>query len=335
MLYKNLKKNGVPDPWISGMRSVYKRTWCHNQLLYHKMVKMVSAFAESGIDTMILKGMSLSLVYYQDLGVRPMGDFDLFVQSNRVSEAMELLKKLGWIYRTGDPKSHLPYRHSISYSDQSDNIVDIHWHALYQCCSAESDDDFWQMAEKVNLGDATTLTLNPTDMLFHLCIHGLLWSPEPLIHWFADAFTVFQMKKSEISWDRLVAHATKRKLTKTLLNALTYLGQALDAPIPPTFLNKLSEVQITKTEQFEYSLRTQSRKEKLIGGFPLYMIHYFRLMSIRPFWSNISGLPKYLQYVFKLERLSQVPAELLIRCLRRIARVLGLSKSQTSKKLFF
>jgi len=68
------------------LRGIYRKAWSKNQTLFHEMAKVVEYLQHAGIKTMLLKGASLSLLYYKNNGARPMADIDLLVPYKQVSE---------------------------------------------------------------------------------------------------------------------------------------------------------------------------------------------------------------------------------------------------------
>ena len=96
LLYKNLISNGIDHPLLTRLKGIYKKTWYKNQMLLHQVQHVLSAFDAAGIDTLLMKGMALSLLYYKDLGVRSMLDFDILIPIKHTSKAMNYLVKNGW-----------------------------------------------------------------------------------------------------------------------------------------------------------------------------------------------------------------------------------------------
>jgi len=65
---------GVKDPLMVKLKEFYQLTWCENQILFHNMAGLLDRLHNAGIQTMILKGAALLLLYYKDYGLRPMLD---------------------------------------------------------------------------------------------------------------------------------------------------------------------------------------------------------------------------------------------------------------------
>ena len=102
LLYRNLRSLGVQDPLMSKLKRAYQSTWYRNQIRFRDMGKVLSSFHEVGIQTMVLKGVALALLHYEDPGLRPMGDGDVLVLTEQAPEAVELLASLGWRPRANE-----------------------------------------------------------------------------------------------------------------------------------------------------------------------------------------------------------------------------------------
>ena len=81
---------------MNKFKGIYQLTWYRNQMLFHNMAILLRRFHNAGIQTMIIKGAALTLLYYRDYGLRPMKDFDVLIHTKQATAAINLLKKLGW-----------------------------------------------------------------------------------------------------------------------------------------------------------------------------------------------------------------------------------------------
>ncbi|HEX2583099.1 MAG TPA: nucleotidyltransferase family protein, partial [Chlamydiales bacterium] len=98
---------------------------------------------------------------------------------------------------------------------------------------------------------------NPTDLLLQTCIHGVKYSPVPLIRWVADAMTILKKSEQPILWDRFIELANYAHICRPLYFALQYLVQYFDAPIPQKAILELKEHPSARLENLEYRLSTR------------------------------------------------------------------------------
>ena len=176
LVYRNLESQDAPieHPAWPRLKGYYRKTWVENQLLFYRMTKLVRQFQDAGIETLVLKGVPLVLLYYKDYGARPMGDFDLLVQAEQAPLALDLLLESGWESVIGLPKSFdeafMANCHAHMFRKEGDGDFDLHWHVLADSRHLNANDDFWEGAEPTKLHDVSILALNPTDQLLHVCM---------------------------------------------------------------------------------------------------------------------------------------------------------------------
>jgi len=67
---------------------------------------------------------------------------------------------------------------------------------------------------------STTVVPAAADLLFHICVHGLRWSPVHSGHWVANAVRIIQRGGERLDWDVLIAEAAHRRLGLQMTHAL-------------------------------------------------------------------------------------------------------------------
>ena len=320
LLYRNLQRQGVKDPLMGKFKGLYRHTWYKNQLLFAKGAQLLRSFHEAGIETMILKGAALVLLHYKDAGLRAMTDFDVLVPTEQIQAALFLLRERNWTPKLRSYESltetYISSRHAYAFEDNEKHEFDLHRHLLAECCYPDADEEFWKGAVSSQVQGVATLALNPTDQLFHVCVHGVRWNAVPPLRWVADAIMILNSSPT-IDWQRLVSQARQRRLVLPLREALTYLRDLLDAPIPPAILQHLQEIPVSKIERLEYQVNT--RVPGPMGGVPMAWFLYLRLSpSASTLPQRLIGFPKYLQDTWAVEHLSQLPFVMASKGKRRI-----------------
>ena len=320
LLYRNLVDHDVSDPLLPYLKGIYRRTWYKNQTQFHNSLPVLNTFHEAGIQTMLLKGAALTMLYYKNNGIRPMTDLDVLVRTEQAPMAIDLLTKLGWSPKNRSLerlKGALPlHRHAEVFRGNAGHHVDLHWHLLFECCYEGADDDFWNDAVSVKLRGVSTRALNPADQLLHICVHGVCLSGTPPFRWVADAMAVLDTAGSEVDWDRLVAQAQQRHLTLRLKSALCYLRDTLHAPIPPVILQRLQATRISRFERIDYRLKTRRVGLSAIllnrWFITLRHTHGFNLLQ------RLRALLAALRYDWQVEHKWQLPFYVIIKGLGKI-----------------
>jgi hypothetical protein len=322
LLYQNLCVLGIEDPLMDIFKGVYRLTWYKNQTVLHDMAFLLNAFHNAGIQTMVLKGTALTLLHYRDYGLRPMHDFDVLIQTEQVSAAIDLLKRLDWRPKSRELKAfnkeYFSLRHSHGFEDNSGRQFDLHWYMFPECCFANSNDDFWNGSVSTEFHNVAVHALNPTDQLLHVCVHGINWAPVPLPYWIADAMVLMNTSQSEIDWDRLIAQTQRLRLILPIKDSLNYIQDLLHAPIPPAFLESLKSTPVSRLERMEYHTRT--RPPGVMGGLPIKWFRYLRYSHptnnpVSLF--NFIGFSRFLQHYWGIDHLWQVPFHVVSKGVKR------------------
>lgn len=324
LLYRNIRAHNMTDPLMNIFKGVYRSTWYKNQLLFHNMANLLRFFHEAGIQTMILKGAALTVLYYKDHALRPMQDFDVMVPIEQIFAAINLLRNLHWTpisELTNDLlDTYLSTRHAYTFVDAANHEFDLHWHLLYECLETNADDDFWDAAVPIRVSDVSTCTLNPTDQLFHVCVHGIRWNYVPPLRWIADAMMILNTSPT-IDWDRLIVQAQKRRLILPLRDSLVYLRDLLNAPIPSGFLNNIHNMSVSDSELGrEYNARIGPIKSGWIGwigNLPELWSYYSRMTSSFSLLRSLVGFLRFLQFVWEADYFWQIPFYAAFRAMRR------------------
>ena len=171
------------------------------------LAQIVSAFAEKGIDLLVLKGAALAYTVYAEPRLRPMRDVDILVRQTDAVRAQRALVDLGFaaarIFEVDAGHKHLPPA-SRRVRDVTIS-VEVH-HDLNEPYMGVKRADFDRLFARRHtfaLGGTTTDTLGPTDMLIHLCQHGT-YLLEPLkLKWCADVIGVVDRYVEQIDWAAL------------------------------------------------------------------------------------------------------------------------------------
>lgn len=279
LLYNNLHKHGVDDSAMGKLKGIYRQTWSKNQTLFHEMAKVIEFLQNAGIKTMLLKGASLSLLYYKNNGSRPMADIDVLVPLKQARLANELLQKAGWTSPLPLTELDLIYGHAIQLHNRLDKEFDLHWRP-FNGCQDEYEKDFWDGAIPVKMANVDSMSPNPTDMLFHVIIHGVAWNPVTPIRWIADAITLINSDDFTIDWQRLINTAQKHHLNLRLKKGLQYLHDNFHPLIPPSVMKTIINLPVYYLEKIEYRFMIGNRDNVSSSPFAAFCCHLCRFRRL-------------------------------------------------------
>jgi hypothetical protein len=233
LVYRNVGAAGLSEPDLSRLKGAYRAAWFRNNVVFQRGARALQALNDAGIRTMLLKGAALAVAHYHDPGLRPMDDIDVLVPATDARRARDVLLADGWSAAAG---ADHPGTHAWSLVDDNGWSLDLHRWSLYH---SASDDVFWASAVEIELLGVPTRALCPADQLLHVAAHGARWQTIPPVRWLADATTIQRSSASGLDWDRVVAEATRRRLTVKLVDALEHLHDAVELAVPAEVLARL------------------------------------------------------------------------------------------------
>lgn len=264
LVYRHLEKSG--DPLIPHLRGIYRYTWMNNQRFMVKVQQVVGALQSAGIDTMVLKGIPLSLRYYGDMGVRLMSDLDVLVPTDCAADAIRVLSQKPLNLRWSEYE--YKYRHllhAMHLFDANKVDVDLHWNLMSQHAYAGADKPFWAAGEPLTLTPAlTTHTLSPTHQLFHNLIHGFAWGMTPAIRWVADSYVLYQQPGVAIDWHELLDLAQAFRLGFPVRQSLRLLQADFRLELPIDVVSRLNGLTLSAEEQTYFELLPRKTGNPLI-----------------------------------------------------------------------
>jgi hypothetical protein len=310
LVYHNLQKYGFTDSSLPMLKSIYRYTWYKNRMLFHSVVDVLRTLHNAKIETMLLKGPALIVSNcYENVGLRPMNDFDVLIPIQQRESAISILDGAGWFsayhLQGRFSRTSLDVSHAIKFKDQLEREFDLHWYPLGGCydTNADADKDFWNDSILTSINDIPTRVPNPTDQLLHVCAHGMKYSGiSPMIRWIADAMMIFKAKGHEIDWDRLILQSKNRLVSLRLYESLKYLQTELYAPVSSSVLQQLykssadiefKEFRLWSRPCILKGLRTQwldyLRFQKKSENIDHMKINFIRFFQFRRLDSNLSS----------------------------------------------
>lgn len=95
-VYANLRATGTDDPDLALMKGLYRRSFYENRMMLHHTLPAFAALRAASIDSIVVKGLAISILHGGDLAARPMGDIDVVVAPTDAPGALECLERHGW-----------------------------------------------------------------------------------------------------------------------------------------------------------------------------------------------------------------------------------------------
>ena len=238
LLYLQIERHAsdlVPDETLRELKRHYRENHARNTLLTSELCRLITLFANSGIDTIPYKGPVLSLFAYGDLAARRFVDLDVIVKKTDVLRAREILLADGYTptktLSLDQQELLLRTQHNLQFSrDQRRVILELHWEvAPHLFAPAVSPEKLWQDLVPIEVNDTQLKTLRAEDLLFSLCVHGSrhLWER---LSWICDVAEL--IRRRQLDWSNLLESAKHADSERMFLLGLHLAHKLLDAPVP-------------------------------------------------------------------------------------------------------
>ena len=249
LLYRNLYKAGaldrLGDEYRSKLESIYYQTVRLNLKLLHALKEILHQLTKNKIRVVLMQGISLLQQVYQDIGLRPMKDIDLWVMPEDFRALIIALNTLG--YQKGSF-----YPNTLSKGETS---IDIHTHLLWadrikarRILLNKSQQYVYDNTRSIDVEGHKALSLNPYDQVLYLSLHTIKHYAERLI-WLMDIKCIIK-DWSRSQWVEFIERAAELGLKNVAAYSVFLLSEVLDyQPLPevcpvlenvrPGFLEKM------------------------------------------------------------------------------------------------
>jgi len=326
LVYRNLR--AVPDvPELERLRGVHRRAWYTNQIAIRAALPAIDRLVEHDIDVVVLKGVPLALEYYRDVGARPMFDADVLVAHERADHALDLLEADGWVDAGGVARDVVlrAYHGSGLVRADGQGSVDLHWGLGIPEMRPGDDealsDEVRRAAVPFLLEGRAVRAPAPTDLVLHLVVHGAWTASDAIARWVADVATVLTTAGDRVDWGRLVALATRYRLTLPLGGALAYVQKTTGAAIPGDVIDTLASAPTTARDRRMHRIMTADPRERaLLGKVARTRASWVRRTATHSRRDAGRELLRMLRAEWGVERTRQLPLEGLRKVWRRISR---------------
>ena len=210
-------------------------------------IRLQRLFDAAGVPLLFLKGASLAMLAYGNLGLRGAKDVDLLVSPEFLEPAIALLQRAGY-HRFDPPPSIsdrqlrilMQVRGDLGFNhDDTDCPVELHW-GLFLNPYAMSDASVMAKSRVVPItGHNGLRTLGEEDLFTFLCVHGALhvWNR---LKWLAD-INALLAKSPEGSAQRFYRAACERGAGPAAAQAMLLCHRLLGLPLPAHLVSTLHQ----------------------------------------------------------------------------------------------
>jgi hypothetical protein len=152
---------------------------------------------------------------------------------------------------------------------------------MHYCYYPKVDENFWERATSINFGDIETKTLQPLDMLLHVCVHGSRWNSVPPMRWIVDAMMILKMMDENTNWQLLIEEVKARHFVVPMRFMLEHLKVEYGAAIPNEVLQELSTTPVRNFERLQYRIANKALNSGQVMGSSLaILLAYYRHQTL-------------------------------------------------------
>ncbi len=239
-LYKSLLKAGLLETITPQHKQklyhIYYLTVRQNLKFLHALNTILEPLNQKGIQVVLMQGMALLQQVYQDIGLRPMKDMDLWVLPPNYQRLVDVLAQQGFESNRLYPQT---YR-------KGEIVLDIHTHLLWadrikarDYLLSKGQDEIFRSTKSITTDGGMVRCLGPQDQFLYLGLHALKHNFERLL-WLVDIKSLVA-KWKQADWDELLKRAEELGHKKTLRYILYLLTRLFDLRLPAevySFLTK-------------------------------------------------------------------------------------------------
>ncbi len=209
------------------LQSLYYQAVAQNTKLIHDLKQVLQVLNQENTRVVLLQGIALLQEVYDDIGLRPLTDIDLWVLQADYPGLANILTSQGF---ERDPVYPNCFK-------KGSTTLDIHTHILWAdrikaraYLLAKGQGHIYQETRKIDVEGQHALCLSRYDQVLYLSLHALKHDVERLI-WLADIKSLLADWKTS-DWEALKDRARELGQEKTLSYILYLLQEVFDYELP-------------------------------------------------------------------------------------------------------
>lgn len=214
---------------------------------FHDLDDLLARLAEVHTPVILLKGAHLAKFVYPHPGLRPMGDLDLLIPPDRLSQAHQALISMGYtVKRNFSIQQERKTHHHLPPYHLGNEVVELHWTIASPLSSLKIDlEGLWRRARPAPGRHTSAWLLSPEDLLLHLSLHLLQDEFFGGIRRIYDIAQVLDFYQTELDWETLADRARQWGNVKGLFLTLHLAADLFNAPLPHGYLEQLQPPDFT------------------------------------------------------------------------------------------
>lgn len=197
----------------------------------------------AGIPFAVIKGPVLAALHHPQPSTRSYVDVDILVEPSAFPQALDELDRAGCELLTRNWRSYAAeVPAEVVLRSPTGLPVDLHWHVVNEQAlrlrRRISTEELMSRARWVNLGDCTTATLDPSDTLLHLCVHGADAGGDRLL-WLFDIHSAVTAEPPD--WTQVTTRAHEWHVTGSVGVMLSRAARTFGTFLPDGIFRELGQ----------------------------------------------------------------------------------------------
>lgn len=248
LLFYCLKENAglIPEEQRQFIKHQYSINLLRNMAFSGELKRVLKAFKNHGIATLVLKGASLAENFYPLPELRPYSDIDILINKQGLGKVKEILINLGYAPpEKNEEKFNETYWYSQQFIKKENNmLLEIHWNIAQLKRYKIKIDRIWDEAVPIKIGDIETLMMSMEDLIIYQSLH-LAYHYYSKLLWLLDLALIIQKERDSISWKKIIGRCKTQRVCNPVYFTLLYLKNLLKVDIPENVLKSLKPNSLT------------------------------------------------------------------------------------------
>jgi hypothetical protein len=296
----------INHPIYKKYHQYYKNIWLSNLKKMNKFNEIVEALVAQKIDICLLKGASMLIFYYKNMGMRPENsDIDILISPENLSKAVTILKFHGFktferasefIEKQLDDSLAFPktYLHAITLY-RNDLVIDIHWRHL-KFYPKPTFNLLKNEMKLIQLKNNPVYILSIEQQLIHLCINGMSDPGNCNFIWILDLLFILENYKETIDVKK-IQHWAEFYQATTFLNHAIKLIQEVNPNLATSF-NTPKAIFKKDPAILNFLYKIQFGFYPPLRKISFYLCIYLSKYGNKSLWRKTFSLRNFIKYYF-------------------------------------
>lgn len=312
-LYRKLTTLGIDAPAMPRLKGIHRRTWYANQLFLERAGVLLRACAERAVEPIVMGDAALGARAYGDTGAREIAQLEVLVRGEDQTAAVDAFGQAGWRMSPDRISGLIARRGAARIVDEGRRALIAQVTLLPEFSLTAPVEETFGAATRGEIAGSPALLLDPADELVRLCALGARRTFWRSVVWTADAAMLVPSQGAAFNWDRVLATATAAGATLAIGDALRYLSDVLQVPVPAALVERLAAVSAGKKELAAHRLAGGAAGSAGAALAPLLRTGDGRLGP------TMRRIPGFLRDRLSVDRARDVPVEVVRRTMGRVA----------------